>query len=64
MTSDRAEIIYKCTDYYVPEYEKSLLWNDPALNIEWPITVEPVLSKKDSEGSILLSNIEVFDDDY
>lgn len=50
VTSERAEFIYKCTDYYAPEFEQSLLWNDPALNIEWPIKGKPELSKKDSEA--------------
>lgn len=45
--SDVAEIHYKATDYYRPETERGIHWNDPALNILWPITKQPLLSKKD-----------------
>ncbi|ADN75288.1 dTDP-4-dehydrorhamnose 3,5-epimerase [Ferrimonas balearica DSM 9799] len=50
--TDEAEFVYKCTDVYNPNAEVSLRWDDPALNIEWPITVEqqPSLSGKDTEG--------------
>jgi len=50
--SDSAEFVYKCTDYYAPEHEVSLLWNDPALNIQWPLVDEkaPSLSAKDEAG--------------
>ena len=55
--SDMAEFVYKCTDYYHPESEQSLLWNDPALGIKWPLSEagidEPQLSGKDAEGQIL-----------
>ncbi len=49
VTSDSAEIVYKCTDYYAPDYEKSLAWDDPVLNISWPTTegTLPLLSDKD-----------------
>jgi len=49
VTSPSAEVIYKCTDYYAPEHEKSLLWNEPDLAIGWPITEGelPQLSAKD-----------------
>ena len=42
------EIIYKCSDYYAPETEGALIWNDPAIGIDWPLTVDPVLSEKDA----------------
>ena len=42
--SETAEFLYKTTDYYAPEYERSLLWNDPVLNIKWPIDGEPKLN--------------------
>lgn len=42
------EIIYKCSDYYAPETEGALVWNDPAIGIDWPLTVDPVLSEKDA----------------
>lgn len=49
--SEAAEFVYKCTDYYHPESEVSLLWNDPALAIDWPIAAgEPKLSAKDKQG--------------
>ena len=50
--SDSAEFVYKCTDYYAPEHEVSLLWNDPALNIQWPLVggKMPSLSAKDEVG--------------
>lgn len=55
VTSERAEILYKATDYYAPEWERSLLWNDPALGIEWPIAngKSPILSAKDAKGTLL-----------
>jgi dTDP-4-dehydrorhamnose 3,5-epimerase len=57
--SDRADFLYKATDYYVPEHERCVLWNDPALGIEWPADVEPILSAKDQAG-VLLRDAEVF----
>lgn len=53
VTSDAAEFLYKVTDYWHPEHERTLLWNDPALRIDWPLQGEPVLSKKDAEGKTL-----------
>jgi dTDP-4-dehydrorhamnose 3,5-epimerase len=49
--SENAEFLYKTTDYYAPAYERSLLWNDPELGIEWPIGEEPILSGKDQAGT-------------
>jgi dTDP-4-dehydrorhamnose 3,5-epimerase len=59
VTSDSAECLYKTTDYWSPEHERSILWNDPALAIDWPLAGEPMLSGKDSHGS-LLADAEVF----
>lgn len=59
VTSDSAECLYKTTDYWAPEHERSVLWNDPELAIDWPVSGEPMLSSKDSKGS-LLANAEVF----
>ncbi|WP_019431311.1 dTDP-4-dehydrorhamnose 3,5-epimerase [Limnohabitans sp. Rim47] len=59
--SETAEFLYKTTDYWFPEYERSLLWNDPAIGIEWPIDFEPQLAAKDQAGR-LLCDAEVFDD--
>jgi len=51
--SDRAEFLYKTTDYYAPMHERTLLWNDPALGVAWPLTGEPVLKPKDAAGTPL-----------
>jgi dTDP-4-dehydrorhamnose 3,5-epimerase len=60
--SERAEILYKTTDYYAPEWERTLLWNDPALGIDWPLVNgrPPVLSPKDAAGKSL-SEAETYD---
>lgn len=50
VVSDAAEVLYKTTDYYAPEYERSLLWNDPELQIAWPLQQAPILSAKDRQG--------------
>ncbi len=51
--SETAEFLYKTTDYYAPEHERSLLWNDPAIGINWPIIGEPKLAAKDAVASLL-----------
>lgn len=56
---DGTEFLYRCTEFYAPEYERSLLWNDPALGIDWPLEGEPLLSAKDAAG-IPLAQAEVF----
>jgi len=53
VTSAYAEVLYKTTDYYEPVHERTLLWNDPALAINWPVTGEPLLAEKDRKGSLL-----------
>jgi dTDP-4-dehydrorhamnose 3,5-epimerase len=53
VTSERAEFLYKTTDYYAPEHERTLLWNDPALGIDWPVEGAPVLKPKDAAGTPL-----------
>jgi dTDP-4-dehydrorhamnose 3,5-epimerase len=60
--SEWAEVVYKANDYYAPEWERTLLWNDPALHIEWPLLENrsPVLSAKDVKGKPL-SEAETFD---
>lgn len=58
--SDAAEFLYKTTDYWAPEYERCIAWNDPAIGIEWPIVGEPLLSEKDRNGK-LLAEAEVFE---
>lgn len=57
--SEIADFLYKTTDYYAPEYERSILWNDRNLNIDWKIKGEPVLSAKDQAG-VPLEKAEVF----
>lgn len=59
VTSESAEFLYKTTDYWAPEFERSILWNDPAIGIEWPMDGEPLLSGKDKVG-MLLAEAEVF----
>lgn len=58
--SDVAEFLYKTTDYYAPEHERCIAWNDHTLNIRWPMHGEPLLSDKDSKGVSFLQ-AEVFD---
>jgi dTDP-4-dehydrorhamnose 3,5-epimerase len=57
--SNSAEFLYKTTDYYSPEHERGLLWNDPALGIAWPIDGEPKLAAKDA-AALPLKQAEVF----
>jgi dTDP-4-dehydrorhamnose 3,5-epimerase len=59
VVSDSAEVMYKATDYYAPEHERTVLWNDPALNVGWPLSGEPLLSDKDRKG-VPLSEAEVY----
>lgn len=48
-----ADVYYKCTDYYYPEHEKTIMWNDPTLRIPWPLNSEPIISDKDKKGFYL-----------
>jgi dTDP-4-dehydrorhamnose 3,5-epimerase len=57
--SDSSEFLYKATDFYAPENERTLLWNDPALGIEWPCEGAPLLKPKDAAGRPLAA-IETF----
>lgn len=60
VTSDSAEFLYKTTDYWYPEFERSLLWNDPAVGVQWPLENQhPQLAVKDEVGK-LLAEAEVF----
>jgi dTDP-4-dehydrorhamnose 3,5-epimerase len=62
VTSPQAELLYKTTDYYAPQWERTIIWSDPGINIQWPLKVEkPILSQKDEAGS-LLSAAEVYED--
>ena len=60
--SDWVEITYKATDYYAPEYERSILWDDPEIGIDWPVItdLQPLLSTKDQQGK-LLKDADLFD---
>lgn len=57
--SDSADFLYKTTDYYAPEFERSLVWNDPKIAIAWPLDTQPIVSAKDAQG-MSLANVEVF----
>jgi dTDP-4-dehydrorhamnose 3,5-epimerase len=59
--SKRADVVYKTTDYYDPAGERTILWNDPTLGIDWPIPVDqqPIISEKDKKGALFLE-AEVF----
>jgi dTDP-4-dehydrorhamnose 3,5-epimerase len=48
--SEEAEVLYKTTDYYFPQGDRTILWNDPDLGIDWQITTNPILSTKDQGG--------------
>ena len=51
--SERAEFVYKTTDYYAPEHERTLLWNDPAVGVQWPLDGAPLLKPNDRAGTPL-----------
>ena len=57
--SESADFLYKTTDYYAPEHERCIAWNDPQLAIRWPYEAEPRLSAKDAQG-LMLAQAEVF----
>lgn len=58
--SEQAEVTYKVTDYYAPEWERSILWDDPQLGIDWQISTPPILSPKDLAGKSF-QNAEIFE---
>jgi len=57
--SESAEVLYKTTEYYAPEYQRRILWNDPEIGIEWPLDGDPILSEKDKAAK-KLNEAEVF----
>lgn len=59
--SEFAEVSYKATELYAPAFERSILWNDPAIGIDWPLDGEPTLSEKDRAG-LLLAVAETYSD--
>jgi dTDP-4-dehydrorhamnose 3,5-epimerase len=58
--SESADLFYKCTDFYFPEHDRTLLWNDPAIGVNWPLEGTPILSEKDRRGTPLAS-LECYD---
>jgi dTDP-4-dehydrorhamnose 3,5-epimerase len=58
--SESADVVYKTTDYYAPQHERCLIWNEPNLKIKWPLDKEPILSAKDKVG-LPLSKAELFE---
>jgi dTDP-4-dehydrorhamnose 3,5-epimerase len=58
--SDRAHVLYKATDFYAPEHERTILWSDPDLKINWELDAEPIVSAKDQRG-VAFRNSESFD---
>lgn len=58
--SEHAEFLYKTTDYWAPQYERTIRWDDPEIAIDWPIDVQPILSDKD-KAATLLAVAEVFE---
>ena len=58
--SESAEFLYRTTDFWAPENERCIIWNDPELDISWPIDFAPVLSEKDVKG-LLLKDAEVYE---
>ena len=58
--SDVADVLYKTTDFYAKEHERCVMWNDPTVAIDWPLTVAPLLSPKDAAGTAF-SDAEFFD---
>jgi dTDP-4-dehydrorhamnose 3,5-epimerase len=59
VVSETAEFLYKTTDYWYPEFERTLLWNDPTVGIDWPAESQPALSAKDAAGG-LFAAVETF----
>jgi dTDP-4-dehydrorhamnose 3,5-epimerase len=58
--SKEAQVLYKATDYYSPEHERTLMWNDPDLKIAWDVEGEPIVSAKDQRG-VVLRDAETFE---
>jgi dTDP-4-dehydrorhamnose 3,5-epimerase len=61
--SERAEVLYKATDYYAPQLERTIRWDDPDIGIDWPLGGDPQLSAKDMQGD-WLRNAEVYSEGF
>ncbi len=60
--TDSADFLYKTTDYYAPEHERCIAWNDPSIGIQWPTGLQPLLSTKDQNGmSLTEADVFLFD---
>ena len=57
---EATEVLYKATDYYAPEHERCVLWNDPDIAIEWPLAGVPLVSEKDGRG-VALKHAETYE---
>ena len=60
VVSENAHVLYKATDYYLPNLEKTILWSDPGLKIDWQLDGDPIISEKDGRG-VLFSQAETYD---
>jgi len=60
VVSEKAHVLYKATDFYTPQHERTLAWNDPQLKIDWELDGEPIVSAKDQKG-VSLAHAEVFE---
>lgn len=60
VVSEVAEFLYMTTDYYAPEHERCIIWNDPDIRVNWPLSEQPVLSLKDKEG-VFLRDADVYE---
>jgi dTDP-4-dehydrorhamnose 3,5-epimerase len=60
VVSEKAQVLYKATDYYAPEHERTLMWNDPDLKIDWKLEGDPIVSPKDQRG-LALRDAETFE---
>ena len=58
--SEYAQFLYKTTDFWAPEYERTIIWNDVGIGVQWPLSVEPILSAKDRAG-VPLDHAELFE---
>jgi dTDP-4-dehydrorhamnose 3,5-epimerase len=62
--SESAEFLYKTTDYYAPEYERCIRWDDSALGIAWPLNGQPLVSAKDAAGSAFAEATMIFKNNH